>query len=346
MRYRISLCYCSSRNREWRIKKNTTRRQAGSQAHALTSICLLFTAHKGFALVAVHFYRNPYRLRSSLTVAAVCADGICAVRETTDDRKTMHSYAQPLAPTHTQPQRTLRTRNSTKTLYKQKWNFTEPDCVSNLMRFRCALCNLLKVFNLHLPKNYYITQWTANYDQDSMNLFIKCINDDSNREKRKAFEDDFFLGSWPIARTHTTDCCADTIPTGARFHQCSAHQKLVEIPWCRNQTHSSLVSMVEFAKRWEIHVLSANHNDINAIDLCKCQLMMNSMAFGLSIYRPVCAGRPQNFVRLMLVELSSLRCVASPWQPASFDWYTTDNVLCVCVIFHLLVCSEFSLRQD
>lgn len=91
--------YCPSRNRDANKRKHNTLagRQSGKRVHF--HICLLFTAHNGFALVAVHFYRNPYCLRSFLTVATVCADGICAVRETTDDRKTIHSYAQ-LTHTH------------------------------------------------------------------------------------------------------------------------------------------------------------------------------------------------------------------------------------------------------
>lgn len=84
------------------------------------------------------------------------------------------------------------------------------------------LSKILKNLQFAPNKQNYITQWTANYNQSSMSFFffyIKCVHVDSNRAKRKkAFEDDFFLGSWPIARTHTTDCCADTIPTGARFH--------------------------------------------------------------------------------------------------------------------------------
>lgn len=84
--YNIVLCYCLSPNRDEKSTQFT---------HTLTAIRLPFTAHNGFALLVVHFYRNPYCLRSSSTVATVCAPMLSMYRSrrqrTTENDSLIHT---------------------------------------------------------------------------------------------------------------------------------------------------------------------------------------------------------------------------------------------------------------
>lgn len=113
------------------------------------------------------------------------------------------------------------------------------------------------------------------------------------------------MGSWPIARTHTTDCCADTIPTGARFHNFGYH-KMVDNRHCRNLTQTSLVSIKISSIQQQISRIIKKLRDENSTSLCINQLQMKLMLFGYSISRPVWAIHSMNFVRKIFGKLSSI----------------------------------------